>query len=341
MSEAATLDSLVERICASGRITAEDVLALRGEVFPDGVVSSAEAAAIFRLDAACPERCPEWTRFYVDALTDHFVWQAEPRGYVDQARGRQLLDAVLRDGRIDALSELELLLNVVHWCVECPEELSKVALDAVRESVLRPDAALYGAGREAGVISAEDVELIRRLIYAPGSPGGITVTREEAELLFDLDRETDPAKNDEAWSELFAKAVASAVMFPRGAPQIPDAAELLRREREAEGGQGIGGLLVGIGKAVAGGDVRFRDAYEEADVLGQERAEALRAREDAEAREALSRETVTSTESAWLVAQLQRSPGFSPAERRLLAFIEANAPSIDPALRHLIEEAGV
>ena len=339
MSEAAVLDNLVERICAAGRISAEDVLALRRQVFPDGVVSSTEAAAVFRLDAACAEKCPEWTRFYVDALTDYFVWQAEPRGYVDQARARQLLDAVLRDGRVDAASELELLLNVVHWCVECPYELSHAALDAVRESVLRPDAAAFGAGREAAVITAADVELIRRLIYAPGSPGGITITREEAELLFALDRETDPARNHHSWADLFAKAIASAVMFPRGAPQIPDAAELLRREREAEGGRGIGCLLAGIGKAVAGGDIRFREAYEEADVFGRERAGAQRAREDAQAREALRRETVTSDETAWLVAELQRSPGFSPAECRLLAFIAANSPSIDPALQQLIAEA--
>lgn len=341
MSEAAVLENLVERICASGRISAEDVLALRRQVFPDGVVSSAEASAVFRLDAACAEKCQEWTRFYVDALTDYFVWQGEPRGYVDETRARQLLDAVLRDGRIDAASELELLLNVVHWCAGCPDELSRAALDAVRESLLRPGAAAFGAGREAGVITAEDVELIRRLIYAPGSPGGITVTREEAELLFTLDRETDAAKNDPSWSDLFAKAVASAVMFPRGAPRLPDAAEVLRRERELEGGRGIGGLLAGIGKAVAGGDVRFREAYEEADVFGLERAEALRAREDAEAREALSREAVTAGETVWLVEQLQRSPGFSVAELRLLAFIKENSPQIDPALERLIAEAGV
>lgn len=340
MSEAAVFEDLVGRICASGRISAEDVLALRRQVFPDGVVSSAEAAAVFRLDEACAEKSPEWTRFYVDALTDYFVWQSQPRGYVDEARARELLDAVHRDGRIDALSELELLLNVVHWCVDCPAELSHAALDAVKQSVLRPKGAPFGAGRQPAVITAEDVELIRRLIYAPGSPGGIAITREEAELLFALDRETDSEQNAESWAELFAKAVASAVMFPRGAPQVPDAAEVLRRERELQEGGGIGGLLAGIGKAVAGGEVRFREAYEEADLFGSERAEALREREDAEAREALSREAVTAAETAWLVEQLERSAGFSPAEHRLLAFIAANSPEIDPALARLIEKAG-
>jgi hypothetical protein len=341
MSETAVLRSLVDRLCDSGRITADDVLALRREVFPDGVVSSAEAQSVFRLDEACAEKCPEWTRFYVDALTDYFVWQSEPRGYVDAARARELLDAVHRDGRIDALSELELLLNVVHWCVDCPAELSRAALDAVKESVLRPSGAPFGAGREPAVITAEDVELIRKLIYAPGSPGGITVTLEEAELLFALDRETESEKNAETWPDLFAKAVASAVMFPRGAPRVPDAAEVLRRERELEGGHGIGGLLTGIGKAVAGGDLRFRGAYEEADVFGRERAEDARERAEAAAEEAFSRETVTSAEVTWLAEQLERDARISPAERQLLAFIKENSPSVDPALDPYFEKAGL
>lgn len=341
MSEAAVLQNLVDRLCESGRITADDVLALRRRVFPDGVITAAEAEAVFRLDHACAEKSAEWTRFYVDALTDYFVWQSTPRGYVEAARARELLDNVQHDGRIDGMSELELLLNVVHWCVDCPAELSRAALAAVKDSVLRPESAAYGAGRAPAVISPEDVELIRKLIYAPGSPGGITVTREEAELLFTLDRETLAEENADTWPDLFAKAVASAVMFPRGAPRVPEAAEVLRRKRELEEGGSIGSLLAGIGKAAAGGDVRFREAFEEADIFGSERAQDLREREAVEAREALSRETVTAGEARWLVEQLEMSEGFSPAERQLLAFIKANAPATDPALDRLIEEAGV
>lgn len=341
MSEAAVLQNLVDRLCESGRITADDVLALRRHVFPDGVVSSAEAGAVFRLDRACAEKSAEWTRFYVDALTDYFVWQSPPRGYVEAARARELLDNVRHDGRIDGMSELELLLNVVHWCEACPEELALAALAAVKESVLTPESAAYGSGRAAGVITAADVELIRKVIYAPGSPGGFTVTRAEAELLFALDGATLGEENAAAWPDLFAKGVANALMFPRGAPVVPAAEEALCRERWLEERGCIGELLAGIGKAALSGDIPFREAFKEADVFGTGRTREALEREEAQVGEALSREAVTAEESHWLVAQLNRAEGFSAGERRLLAFIKANAPAIDPALLPLFEKAGL
>ena len=75
-----------------GAIGADDVLKLRREVFRDGVVDPVEARDVFRLDHACATKDPAWTQFYVDALTDFFVWQANPKGYVDQELGRFLIE---------------------------------------------------------------------------------------------------------------------------------------------------------------------------------------------------------------------------------------------------------
>ncbi|MDX1575837.1 MAG: hypothetical protein R3285_06570 [Kiloniellales bacterium] len=345
MSEAAVFQDLVDQICAAGTISAEDVLALRRQVFPDGVVSAEEAEAVFRLDHACRYKAAEWTRFYVDALTDYFVWQSEPRGYVNDAQARTLIDNIEHDGRIDALSELELLLNVVHWCVACPAELSRLALAAVKDSVLSPESAAYGSNRPPAVIAPADVELIRKVIYAPGSPGGFTVTREEAEILFALERATIAEENAPAWPDLFAKGVANALMFPRGAPQVPDAAEALRRERWLEERGSVGNLLLGVGKALASGSVPVRAAFQEADVFGSHRAREAEEQEQARVAEALTREAIDAEEARWLIAQLAKTAdsgdGFSEGERQLLAFIKANSPSIDPALQPLIDKAEV
>lgn len=336
MSEVAYFEDLVDQICAAGRISADDVLALRRQVFPDGVVSAREAEAVIRLDHACADKAAAWSRFYVDALTDYFVWQSQPRGYVNDAQARELIDAVLRDGRIDAASELELLLNVVHWCVACPAGLSRLALSAVKDSVLAPDTAAYGANRPPAVIAPADVELIRKVIYAPGSPGGFTVTREEAEVLFALDRATIAEENAPAWPDLFAKAVANALMFPRGAPEAPDAAGALARERWLEERGSIANLLVGVGKALAHGDVPVADAFKEADLFGTHRAREAREQEQARLSEALAREAIDAEEARWLIAQIEKSGGVSPGARQLLAFIGENAPAIDPALEPLV-----
>jgi hypothetical protein len=341
MSEAAVFLDLVDQVAASGRISSEDVLALRRQVFPDGVVSAVEADAVFRLDHACPEKCAEWTRFYIDALTDYYVWQSSPRGYVSEEQACDLLAKVLHDGRIDAMSELELLLNVMHWCESCPEALGLAALAAVKESVLTPGTAAYGSNRPRAVVSPADVALIHKVIHAPGSPGGFTVTRGEADLLFDLDRATRGEKNAPAWPDLFAKAVANALMFPRGAPAVPSAEEALRRERWLEERDSIGGLLASIGKEAARGDVPLGEALKEADIFGAERVREAKEKEDAQLSEALHRESIDAEEAHWLIGHLEREEDLSVGELKLLAFIKANSPAIDPALDPYFEKAGL
>ncbi len=343
MSEVAAFQDLVEALCAKSAITAEEVLALRRQVFPDGVVSAEEAEAAFRLDQACATKAPEWTRFYVDALTDYYVWQSKPRGYVSEEQAQHLITKVLHDGRIEAMSELELLINIVHWCTACPHALSRLALEAVKDSVLGAETACYGSNRPPAVIAPADVAIIRKVVYAPGSPGGFTITRDEAELMFALDRATLAEENAADWPDLFAKAVANALMFPRGAPKVPDAEEALRRERWLEERGSVGSLLAGVGKAVMAGNVPLRAAMREVDLFGSHRVREEREKEDARVREALSREAIDTEEARWLLAMVgaKEGAGLSEGERQLLAFIKQNSPSIDPALDPLFEQAGL
>ena len=102
MSDVATFQDFIESLSAKGRITSEDVLKLRRGVFPDGAIDRREAEAVFHLDRTCAEKDPVWTRFYVDVLTDYFVWQSKPRGTVDDELARFLIDEIVHDGRIDS-----------------------------------------------------------------------------------------------------------------------------------------------------------------------------------------------------------------------------------------------
>ncbi len=341
MSDVAVLDDLVEDLCAKGRITGEDVLALRRSVFPDGVVDAAEAAAVFRLDHACKEKDATWTQFYVDALTDYFVWQSKPRGYVSEEQAQNLIAEITHDGHIDAQSELELLLNIVHWATSCPEALAVQALEAVRESVLAPAKAAYGSNRPPAVIAPADVEILRKVIHGPGSAGGFTVTRREAEVLFELNDATQEVENAPSWQDLFVKAIASHLMFPRGAPVIPDADEALRRETWLEERRGIGSLLMDVGRAVRRLDVPLGEAWKEVDPFGSEAAKAERAREEAQLQEAFTREAIDADEAAWLTSRVMSDGSLHDNERALLAFIKANSPQIDPSLAPLFEKAGI
>jgi len=112
MSDNPEFKSFVETLCAKGEITAQDVLHLRGQVFPDGKVSNTEATAVFRLDQNCKVKDTTWTRFYVDVLTDYFLWQSDLRGYVSDDQAAQIVHEIGKDDHVDAASELELLINI-------------------------------------------------------------------------------------------------------------------------------------------------------------------------------------------------------------------------------------
>ncbi len=341
MNDVALATSLVDSLIAKGSISAEDILRLRREVFRDGVCDRGEAEAVFELDTACAEKDPAWREFYVDALTDHFVWKADPRKYVNDDKARFLIGHIVKDGRIDQGSELELLINVVHWSESCPASLAVFVLEAVRESILTPETACYGSNRPPAIISPADVEIIRKVIYAGAGGGGFTVDRREADLIFELNDATLEQDNAESWSDLFVKAIANHLMFPRGAPVVPDAAEVKRREAWLAERRGVGDLMKGVGKAVLRADIPVGEAWRELDPLGRQRAKEQREREEAQTREALSRESIDREEAEWLAGRVMADGVLHENERKLLLFIKQYAHHIDPALTELFAKAGI
>ncbi len=341
MAEVSLSPDLVEALVKKGSISALDVADLREDVFKDSVVDREEAEAVFHLDHACKVKDPSWTQFYVDSLTDYFVWQAEPAGYISQEQAEFLIDSIACDGRIDSTSELELLLNVIHWAQSCPEELSTFVLEAVREAVLSPKSRAFGFRGAPAVITEADVEIVRTLIYAGGGGGGFTVNRREADLLFELNDASRPAKNAPGWQDLFVKAIANHLMFPRGAPEATDAEEALRREAWLKERGAVGRLFKEIGESMARGDVSLRRTWHETDMFGSTAARQEREREEDQLREALEREAIDEEEAKWLIGRIRLDGVMQPNERALLEFLKDNAPSVPPSLTALFEKARI
>jgi hypothetical protein len=334
------MPELVVPMVAAGSILAADVLKLRREVFTDGVVDRSEAELLFYLNERCHNHGTAWNDFFVDALTDYFVWQQQPKGYLGIDDGRFLVEGITRDGRIDGRTELELLVNVVHWVRRCPESVVLLALKAVKDSVLAGGGLLFGSKRRRpGIIDRADVEIIRKLVYAGGGAGSLTVTRGEADMLFDLNNATVEKENADTWADLFVKAIASHVMFPRGAPDVPDVDEVMRREAWIKDRRGVGRLLGGIGGAVVRG--KFAQGWNMADLFGNRAKREEAERERAEAEEADRRETIDAAEAAWLVERIGHDGIFHDNERSVLAFIKENASAVHPSLLPLFEQAGL
>ncbi len=340
MAESLAWPDLVGDLCGRGVISAADVLALRRGNYADGVCTADEAEEILRLDQSCEAKDPAWNQFFVDSLTDYFVWQSVPRGYVSDRLSGWLIGQIGCDGRIDQFSELELLVNIVHRATACPEALVLFALAAVRESILAPRTAVYGSNRPPGLITAADVAIIRKIIHAPGGDGSITVTRREAELIFDLHDATRGSDNAPEWRDLFVKAIACHLMFPRPAPRVPGAEEELRREAWLKERRSIGRMLASVGLALARRNVPFVQAWRDVDPLGWHRAREEQEVEDRRVREALAHESIDAAEAAWLASRLGKAGVLHENECALLVFIRENAPRIDPALHSVMGKAG-
>lgn len=335
---AATLDP-VGVIEAKGSITSDDLLILRQSVFKDGVVDMTEADAIFSLDRNCSEKAAVWAEFYVDSLTDYFVWKSKPSKYVSEESAKFLIDNITHDGRIDGTTELELLVNIVHWAVSVPEDLIVLMLQAVKDSVLDPDNALYGHGRKPGVVTEVDVQFVRRAIYAVGSGGSITVTRREADLIFDINNETVAAENDPGWQDLFVKAIANHLMFPRPAPATLSEEEYSRRDAWLEESRGVGRLMSEIGRNAA--TLNLSEGWSSWDPFGSRAAAEQKAKEDSLMHEALTRESIDEAEARWLLGRIAEDDTVHENERALLGFIQDNSPNVHPLLQELFKQVSL
>ena len=332
---------IVDEMASRGVISADDVKALRREVFSDGVVDRREANTVFMLEGACAHKDEAWNQFYVDALTDYFVWRSAPRGYISEENAALLIENIMHDGVIDGPTEFELLVNIVHWAKVSPLSLTIFILEAVRDSVMNAESAVYGKERNPGVIDPVDVEIIRKVIYAASSEGGFTVTRREAEVLFDLHHATANTNNDPGWQDLFVKAIANHLMFPRGAPVVPTAHEAERREEWLNERRGVRGLLAGIARAFARGDVSVGESWSEFDPTGARAERETEMLEEYRARDAIARESIDEMEAHWLIHRVGNQDPLHANIHALLVFIHGNAPRIHASLDPLFARAGL
>jgi len=304
----------VKAIAARQRITDEDVAHLRRVVFGDGVAQAHELAALFELNGACPEFTTAWRDFFVEGVVDFLVHKRPPEGYIVDEDARVVIDLIGADGRVKTATELEALIKALEAARAAPETLNDFALLQVKLTVLNQSPPLR--------LDPPKIELIRRVLYAGGGESGIAVSRREAEVLFDINDRVAGSGDNDAWCDLFAKAVGNHIMAAAGRA-VPSRQEALRREQWlAAPSAGVGGFLARMFKSKP-----------------TESAESW-ARRNAETEESIRKsEVVTLGEATWLKDRINRDGALTRAETRLLHFIKDVSPDIAPALSELIAKA--
>jgi hypothetical protein len=317
----------VQAILARGKISAEDVLQLRQRVFLKGVVTTQDAEMAFALNDRLGENAdPSWGHFFVEALTDYTVEQAEPQGYVSEAKADWLISNIARSGHVDTLTELNLLVKVLEKSKQSPTKLIRFALDQVHLGVVGGKGTVgRNHNADTGAITEAEVELVRRMLYAFGGSGNIAVTKEEAEVLFDINDATSEVDNHPAWSDLFVKALANFFMATSGY-QVPSRTEALRREAWLDAPSPAFDDF--MSRMLAGSLDAVWNAYQHGSLDGEPAKPAVAAAEP----------RVTPEEIRWAVERIGRD-GLHENEIALIQFLRKRDAHLHPKLKPILELA--
>lgn len=298
---------LARQAAAERAISADGVLALRRAGWDDGVLGPDEADALFALNDALADRSPEWTDFFVEAIGEFVVNGSAPRGYVSEDNAAWLMSRIDRDGRLDGMAELELMVRVLERALNAPDGLKSYALAQIERAVLTGTGPTRRSGVLAvGCINGSEAQLLRRVLFAPAGDGPAAVSRAEAELLFRLKDAALGATNAPEWKRLFAQGVGNYLAgFASPTAQLDTARAAELEAFMADQGSSVGQFLGRMAKAVPQVFATlFADRPAARDRLG----------------ELAAGEQVTGEEQGWLDAQIGAE--VDEYEQALLDFLD-------------------
>lgn len=199
---------LAGRVAADGAIDADEILALRREGWGNGMITPDEAEAIFAINDAIAAPSVEWSDFFVEALGEFIINAIEPKGYVSEVQSDWLVARIDRNGKLDSLTELELLVRLAERALSVPQALRDYALAQIEQAVLTGEGPTRRGGTlEKGNVTKGEADLLRRLLFASGSDRPAGVSRVEAELLFRIKDATLDSDNAPEWKRLFVQGV--------------------------------------------------------------------------------------------------------------------------------------
>lgn len=310
------IDADTKDFAPGGYVRAEDVLRLRREVFQDGIVDLTEAEELISLGDQLPEGDPEWKHFYLEALTDYFVIQKHPSGYMSDEDATYLLG---RMGPADLIFPMKhaLLIKLLSFATYVPAKLINYAFSTVLAHVI-----------DDGYISEAEVEALRTFLFAAGGDGNIAITRAEAKFMFDINDRVRGAHNAPGWSLLFSQGIANYLMAHIGYVP-PSRAEALRRHEWLEEDANIGNFFK---KMVSGGLSGLTGNLDDGSNL---RADHNHERDIAIKQAAV----LTSKEADWLCERIGKDGVYDEAEKAIISHLKSLNGNLPGSLQHLVDAA--
>ncbi len=307
---------LAKQAAADGSISTDEVLALRRVAWPDGVIGTDEAEAILAINDLVSDKSRDWADFLVEAVGDYVLNGTEPKGYIAQETSDWLLAQLDRDGQLDSMTELELMVRVLEKAQGAPESFKTYALGQIERAVVSGEGPTRDGGAlDACAITSAECKLLRRMIFAAGGDRPAAVSQVEAEMLFRIKDATLGATNAPEWERLFVQGVGNYL-------QGWNNARNLTRERAAQLETFMNDTSSGLGSSLGRFFSRMT-RVSRSDISAA--AQDIRSGGEAPARdiEAESRTAaaVSSPEQQWLDGRIAVDHQTDPLEQALIAFL--------------------
>jgi hypothetical protein len=134
------------------------------------------------------------------------------------------------DGTIGAAAEFPDIVAAIEQAPHLASGLAMLALEEVRRGIVTGEGATTrGRVHFSRTIDATDAAMCEMILIAAGGDAGKPVTREEAEVLFDIHEAALEREDNGHFDDLFVKAIAHHVLAATGRPVPPRAVALNRK----------------------------------------------------------------------------------------------------------------
>jgi len=320
------VQTLIDTIKRTDIMSKDDLLDIRRAFGRDLVFSPSEADALFDLNGVT-HKPDSWPPYFTSVLAAWVDDRHSPQDYVSEDSAAWLINKISADGVVETETELKLLLNVLKTAKHVPDSLEKFALTQVQHAVVSGKGVIAGKMLTPGIIGEAEVALLRSVLYAGSSDGGIGITRTEAETLYALNDATSGRDNHSSWQTLFVQAIANHLMVISAPVTLsPDAA--LARQRWLSGET----------------ETKRNAFFRSFKALSDQRIEAKTTDGSSgyanlDTNNVNWAERIDLTEAQWVIDRILADGVQDENETALLAFIKAECPDIDAALQPYLNTA--
>ncbi|MEM1051034.1 MAG: hypothetical protein AAGI28_02965 [Pseudomonadota bacterium] len=303
---------LAKAAAADGKVSSDEILALRRQGWGDGIIVREEAEAIFALNNLLDQRSEEWSDFFVEAIVEFVLNGTEPKRMCDEKEARWLIDQIDHDGVVDSLAELETIVRVIERAENIPSILKDYVIEQVEKEVLTGTGPTRCGGELSDThITSAEAKILRRVVFASGGYGPAAVSRFEAEMLFRLKDATLAEQNSPEWDDVFLDGVSNYLKgFALQNAQLDHARAKELESFIADNKANVGRFMSQMAKEIPQVHNHFGK------VFGKKQDRGPSFEEQAAAGEA-----VTDYEQKWLDAMIKTDGEIDDLERRLITRI--------------------